>query len=233
MHQFEQAGIIDKNPDNPSLPINSAKTHYAITKEALIVIQSFGKKDWNDKLKNFKSIVGDLNKKYRNERNKLLVPIKFSDGQEVKLSPGKHNEIEASVIQKFCPRFAENAIVLYLGDTANKSIYLDVNKLKKLNIPFDKHAKLPDIILYDETKKWIYLIEVVTSHGPVSPKRLIELENFLIRCTAAKIYISVFPDRKEFKKHFDNIAWETEVWIAAEDSHMIHFNGDKFFGPYA
>jgi type II restriction enzyme len=28
------------------------------------------------------------------------------------------------------------------------------------------------------------------------------------------------------------IAWETEVWIADNPDHMVHFNGDKFFGPY-
>ena len=28
------------------------------------------------------------------------------------------------------------------------------------------------------------------------------------------------------------IAWETEVWIADNPDHMVHFNGDKFLGPY-
>ncbi|WP_286338729.1 BsuBI/PstI family type II restriction endonuclease [Bacteroides caecimuris] len=28
-----------------------------------------------------------------------------------------------------------------------------------------------------------------------------------------------------------DIAWETEVWIAENPDHMIHFNGDRFIGP--
>ena len=28
------------------------------------------------------------------------------------------------------------------------------------------------------------------------------------------------------------IAWETEVWIADEPDHMIHYNGERFLGPY-
>ncbi|MFS2517149.1 MULTISPECIES: BsuBI/PstI family type II restriction endonuclease [Parabacteroides] len=28
-----------------------------------------------------------------------------------------------------------------------------------------------------------------------------------------------------------DIAWETEVWIAENPGHMIHFNGDRFIGP--
>lgn len=40
-------------------------------------------------------------------------------------------------------------------------------------------------------------------------------------CTARRIYVSVFPDFREFKRHIDNIAWETEVWIENNPDHMI------------
>ena len=30
----------------------------------------------------------------------------------------------------------------------------------------------------------------------------------------------------------NHIAWETEVWIVENPDHMIHYNGDKFMGPY-
>ena len=43
-----------------------------------------------------------------------------------------------------------------------------------------------------------------------------------------QIYITAFPTKKEFKKYFDDIAWETEVWLAKEPDHMIHLNGPKF-----
>jgi hypothetical protein len=70
-----------------------------------------------------------------------------------------------------------------------------------------------------------------TSHGPVTPKRIVELEDLFRNCTAGKIYISAFPDFAGFKRHTADLAWETEVWIMEHPDHMIHFNGDKFIGP--
>lgn len=159
-----------------------------------------------------------------------MIPVTI-DGTEFKLSPGKHNEIQVAVINEFAPRFAAGAKLLYLGDTANKNLYCDEESLRKIGIPITEHSKLPDVIIYDSNKEWLFLIEVVTSHGPVSPKRVIELEDFMKGCKVGKVYITAFPDRAEFKKHVADIAWETEVWIAENPAHMIHFNGDRFIGP--
>jgi hypothetical protein len=104
--------------------------------------------------------------------------------------------------------------------------------LKKLGIPINEHGKLPDIILFDKKRNWMFLIEAVTSHGPVSPKRMIELEDLLKNSNAGKIFVSAFPDLKEFRKHTSDLAWETEVWIADIPDHIIHFNGDRFLGPH-
>ena len=147
------------------------------------------------------------------------------------MSAGKHNLVQAAVIEEFAPRFAPGAKVLYIGDTENKDLYVDKVALEKIGIPITEHSKLPDIIIYDECKEWLFLIEVVTSHGPVSPKRMLELEDFLKETEVGKIYVTAFPDRAEFRKHIADIAWETEVWIADNPDHMIHFNGDRFIGP--
>jgi type II restriction enzyme len=45
------------------------------------------------------------------------------------------------------------------------------------------------------------LIEAVTSHGPLSPNRQIELEKVFAKCKAKEVYISAFPDFLEFKRH--------------------------------
>jgi len=121
--------------------------------------------------------------------------------------------------------------LIYLGDTAKKTLILDEAAFKKLGILLLEHGKLPDVILYDARRKWLFLIEAVTSHGPISPKRQIELEELFKDCKAGKIYITAFPDIATYKKYAHDIAWETEVWIAEKPSHMIHFNGDKFLGP--
>jgi type II restriction enzyme len=123
------------------------------------------------------------------------------------------------------------AEILYLGDTAKKDLYYDEEILQELNIPITQHSKLPDVIIYDRIKNWLFLIEAVTSHGPVTPERVIEIEEFLKDCNAGRVYVSAFPDFAEFKKHTSSIAWETEVWLVEVPDHMIHFNGDRFLGP--
>jgi type II restriction enzyme len=231
LHQFIQALIVDQNPDNPLLPVNSPKAHYAISEAALEVIISFKTENWESSVKKFKSDYGDLSKKYLKERKKALIPVRLSNGKIIKLSPGKHNKVQQAIIQNFAPRFSKGAEILYLGDTAKKDLYSDDKILKELNIPITQHSKLPDVIIYDRPRNWLFLIEAVTSHGPVTPKRVIEIEEFLKNCKAGKVYVSAFPDFSEFKKHSSKIAWETEVWLVEAPDHMIHFNGDKFLGP--
>jgi type II restriction enzyme len=149
----------------------------------------------------------------------------------LRLSAGKHNEVQAAIIEQFATRFANGGVLLYIGDTADKNLFLDKDGLTKLNIPINEHSKLPDVVIYDKKRNWLFLIEAVTSHGPVSPKRIVELEKFLKNCKAGRIYVTAFPNFAEFKKHSTHIAWETEVWLTDFPDHMIHFNGDRFMGP--
>ncbi|MBS3742676.1 MAG: restriction endonuclease [Candidatus Cloacimonetes bacterium] len=231
LHQFVQAGIVEHNPENPDIPTNSEDNHYRISPEALKVIKSFNTRNWKKEVKNFKKNVGFLRDKYQKKKDLHKIPVKLKDGTEFSLSPGKHNEVQLAIIKKFAPRFAPESDLLYVGDTAKKDLYLDDQSLKDLGIPIDQHSKLPDVVLYDKKRNWLFLIEAVTSHGPVSPKRLMELEEMLKDCNVGKIYVSAFPDFKEFNRHTSNIAWDTEVWVVSFPDHMIHFNGDKFIGP--
>lgn len=231
LHQFVQARLVDYNPDKPDLPVNSPNAHYAITKEALSVVKSFKTSRWNSELRKFIKNVGKLSDVYLKERVLNQIPVKLQDGVTLNLSAGKHNEVQAAIIEQFAPRFANGGKLLYLGDTAKKDLFIDFEGLKELSIPIDQHSKLPDVVIYDSERKWLFLIEAVTSHGPVSPKRIVELEDLLKDCKIGKVYVTAFPDMSEFKKHSNNIAWETEVWLMEVPDHMIHFNGDRFMGP--
>lgn len=86
LHQFVQARIVDYNPENPELPVNSPNTHYAITSEAQEAIITFGTKAWKKGAESFKSEVGELTKRYIKERKQLLIPVKLSNGETLKLS---------------------------------------------------------------------------------------------------------------------------------------------------
>lgn len=231
LHQFVQARIADYNPDQPDLPVNSPRAHYAISQVAVEAIRKFNTDKWEGAVKNFIDTAGALSKIYASERELNLIPVTLPNGVELKLSAGKHNEVQAAIVELFAPRFANGGSLVYLGDTAKKDLYIDEELLAELNIPLEQHSKLPDVVIYDRKRNWLFLIEAVTSHGPVSPKRIVELEQFLKNCNAGKVYVTAFPDLTEFKKHTKNIAWETEVWLVEVPDHMIHFNGDRFLGP--
>lgn len=230
LHQFEQARLVDYNPDIPDLSVNSPRTHYKLSSEVLEVIHSYGTSDWTTKVDTFLASVRKLSEKYNKARSLHKISVMI-EGKEYELSAGKHNEVQAAVINEFAARFVVDPKVLYIGDTAKKDLYVDTTSLQSIGITISEQSKLPDIIILDEKREWLFLIEVVTSHGPTSPKRMIELEEMLKECKLGKVYVTAFPDKSEFKKYTADIAWETEVWIADNPDHMIHFNGDRFIGP--
>ncbi len=231
LHQFEQAGIAKRNVDDPERPTNSGLNNYVLSDLVLDAICSYGTTKWKAKCKNFIDQQGRLLEVYQKAREQTKIPLQVADGKVYKLSPGKHNQLEVAIVEEFGPRFAPGAKLIYLGDTAKKTLVFDEVAFSRLGIPVLEHGKFPDVILYDAKKKWLFLIEAVTVHGPVSPKRQFELEKLFEKCKAGKIYVTAFLDFATYKKYANDIAWETEVWIAEMPSHMIHFNGDKFLGP--
>jgi adenine-specific DNA-methyltransferase len=232
VHQFEQARLVDRNPDDPTRPTNSGETVYQLTAEAAEVLRAFGKPGFSAACEKFIEQHGSLSTAYERARNLVLVPVTLPGGSKVQLSPGLHNELQRLIVETFASRFAQGSVVLYLGDTAEKRLIIARDILKSLNIPEMNHDKLPDVVLYHKDRNWLFLIEAVTSHGPVSAKRHAELEAVLRPCPAGRVYVTAFMDFSAFKKFASDIVWESEVWIAEFPDHMIHFNGAKFLGPY-
>jgi len=232
LHQFEQARIVDRNPDDPARPTNSGNTVYRLTEDAAAVLRSFAAPSFDKVVAGFIERFGSLQEAYLRRREDNKIPLKMANGSTIFLSPGVHNHLQVAVVEEFGPRFAPGANLLYVGDTASKHVVFDAHELAKLNVPVTEHDKLPDIILYWPERKWLFLVEAVTSHGPVSPKRHHEIEAMLKDCPAERVYVTAFLDVRAFRKYACDIAWETEVWIAETPEHMIHFNGPKFLGPY-
>ena len=226
MHHFRIAALIEDN----SKATNSPNYRYRITNEALNLIKKYGTNEWNKELEKYLKNHKKLISIYENKRNLTKIPVKIN-GENFEFSTGKHNELQKAIIEEFAPRFAQNSIVLYVGDTKDKDLYKDVELLEKLKISMSDHEKLPDVILYQKEKKWIYFIEAVTSVGPISPKRIVEITDMTRNCKLDKIYVTAFIDMKTFKKFTEQLAWETEVWLSEMPNHMIHLNGDKFMGP--
>lgn len=239
LHQFEQARLVDRNRDNPSRATNSKDNNYSLNQPILNIMAEFPNGNWPLQIQAYKGAVQTLTAQYERQLDKEKIPITLPSGEVIKLSPGKHNQLHADIVHEFCSRFIGNGgKLLYIGDTASsrneggKLMFLEADYLQGLGVPPMSHEKLPDVVVYDEDRKWLFLIEAVTSHGPVSPKRWIELEEAFKECKVGLVYVTAFPDRAEFRRNAADVAWETEVWIADNPDHMIHFNGDRFLGPH-
>lgn len=239
LHQFEQATLIERNRDNPKRATNSKDNNYSLNSYIVDILRAYPDGNWEELLEKHLKERPTLKELYEKKLDKEKIPITLPDGTKYKLSPGAHNQLHADIIHEFCSRFVgRKGIVLYIGDTASsrseggKLMHLEADYLTKLGVPPMAHEKLPDVVVYDTERKWLFLIEAVTSRGPVSHKRWVELEKVLSNCTVGRVYVTAFPDQKEFKKHASEIAWESEVWLANNPDHMIHFNGDRFLGPH-
>lgn len=232
VHQFLDAGLILINPDQPDRPVNSGKTVYRIAPAALHLLRTFGTDDWDVELKKYLEEVGTLQEKYARGRQMQRLPVTLSNGEKLTLSAGGQNVLIVKIIEDFCEHFTPGGQVLYIGDADEKWAVFDEEKFAELRIIFDSHGKMPDVIVYFEEKNWLVLIEAVTSHGPVNPKRREELVNLCKTSTAGLVFVTAFPDRRTMVRYLAEIAWETEVWVADAPTHLIHFDGERFLGPY-
>jgi hypothetical protein len=231
MHQFVEAGLALYNPDEPERPVNSPKAVYQVQTDFLDLVQSFGSDQWGGKLEAYLAKNTGLAAKYAHEREQVKVPVQISEELVLKLSSGEHSLLIKAIIEEFGPRFAPGSKLVYVGDTGNKFGHFDTELLTSLGVTLDNHGKMPDVVLYDETHEWMFLIESVTSHGPVDGKRYSELEALFANARPDLVYVTAMPTRSMMAKYLPVIAWETEAWVSEAPSHMIHFNGDKFIGP--
>ena len=232
MHQFRDAGIALYNPDRPDRPVNSPKTVYQIEPTALALLRTFNTPAWHDALATYLVERETLVTRYAREREQNRVPVEISPGKKITLSPSEHSELIRDIIENFAPRFAPGSVLVYVGDTEDKWGYFDEDLLAKLGVRVDSHGKMPDVVLYYTEKNWLLLIESVTSHGPVDGKRHDELSNLFVESKPQLVYVSAFPNRAIMGRYLGEIAWETEVWVADAPSHLIHFDGERFLGPY-
>jgi len=232
VHQFVQAGLIVPNSDKPSRPTNSPKAVYQIEPSALKLLREFGKLGWKTQLERYLFAVETLKKRYAREREKRRIPIKLTDGKEIRLSPGGQNVLVKKIIDDFCQIFTPGGQIIYVGDTQTKWAYFDPEALRTIGVEIEEHGKMPDVVVHHVEKDWLVLIEAVTSHGPVNPKRRQELKTLFAGSKAGIVYVTAFLDRKTMLKYLAEISWETEVWIAKTPTHLIHLNGERFLGPY-
>lgn len=232
LHQFADALLVQQNPDQPDRPVNSPKWNYQVTPEALAVIRQYGTSRVQSALVSYLAAVPGLRSRYAAAREMNRIPISLPSGQPFALSPGGQNVLIKQMIEEFCPQFTPGGEVLYVGDADAKWALFEQERLADIGVTVDQHGKMPDLVVFMSDKNWLVLMEAASSHGPVDAKRHGELAALFKGSTAGLVYVSCFPDRREMRKYLQQIAWETEVWCAEDPTHLIHFNGERFLGPY-
>jgi hypothetical protein len=227
------ANIIYASAANPNAARNDGTRRFALNPEYASLIKNFGSESWETDIESFLKNKMTLKEQLSDNRNLDKISVVFSSDKTLNFSPGKHNELQKAIIEEFLPRYGYGAEVLYVGDTTNKFLHLESERLKALNFFELSDRELPDVVAYSKQRNWLYLIEAVHSSGVISPIRLLEMKKLTERCQADIIFITAFLDRNTFRQFAPDIAWETEVWIADAPDHIIHFNGEKFLGPYS
>ena len=231
LHQFVDAALVVPNPDQPDRPVNSPKFCYQIEPEALSLLRTFGSDEWRANLARYRRRQEALKVKYAQRREMEKIPLVVKEGLSIGLTPGGQNELVRLVVEEFCPRFVPGGEPVYIGDAGDKWAYLDARLASELDIDVDEHGKMPDLVVFDRKQGWLILVEAVTSHGPVNPKRIKELKELFSEVRPGLVFVTAFLDRRTFVRHLGQIAWQTEVWIAESPGHLVHFDGERFLGP--
>jgi len=207
---------------------NDSSRGYCLSDEFAQLLRDYGTKQWQQSIENYKRNIKSLDEQLRAKRATERIPVTLPSGFEVFLSYGEHNQLQKSIIEVFLPIFGKGCDVLYVGDTSDKLLYKDENRLSELGFFELAHDELPDVIAYSPENNILFLIEAFHSTGQWDKTRLYKIKSKLKDCTANLVFITAFETLNQFKAHSNNIAWETEVWIADIPEHMIHFNGWKF-----
>ena len=161
-----------------------------------------------------------------------FLPVTVSPGKTISLSPGGQNVLIKKIIDDFCSRFTPGGLILYVGDTDDKFAFYDDDAFSRIGLLVNLHGKMPDIVIEFIGKQWLVLVEAVTSHGPINPKRRAELKALFASSSLPLVFVTAFLMRTAMVAYLPEISWETDVWVAESPTHLIHFNGERFLGPY-
>jgi len=232
LHQFIIGQLVEENIDKPMRPMNSSKWSYRVTTEALGIIKQYRTSEFERHLAAYAHDHVFFKTLAEERLNLPKTNVRLQSGQVLHLSPGGQNMLIKSIIEDFMPRFVPRGVVLYIDDTDHGTGVINPDLMNKLDIKLKPREKAPDIIIWDRTRAWLFLIEAVSTHGPIDVTRKIELKHIFSKQFHQAVLVSCFPSRTVMRRFLSQLAWESEAWCADTPDHMIHFNGNRFMGPY-
>jgi hypothetical protein len=155
-----------------------------------------------------------------------VVTVRLNENTTYELSPGEHNALERAVVESFATAFLVQPEVVCLGDAAVRGGYQNRPLMRRLNLPIDVAATLPDAILYCPVEQHLVIVEAVTSVGAIDAARMAQFQQ-LVSDAAPLVrrisFVTAFPSRTTLRRFVESIAWGSNVWIESELGNLIHF----------
>lgn len=214
--------MIIRNHDDPGRATNSSKTNYILEEEFKEILSS-GVDHKTELIAKWLKKHGKKKNENNWRKDKSLV-ISFN-GYKYQVHPSLHNYLEKAAIEVFIPSLTQAATIIYFSDTDDKSLHIDEQLEEILGSKFDVHKKLPDVVAISKESKEIFFIEAVASAGEINKLRKEEIEKLFtgVNSNYSKRFVSVFQNRKDFRKFSDSIAIGTEAWVLEGEEHLISF----------
>lgn len=229
IHPWIEAGLVE---ERSGLATNDRNNAYRLTGHAAALLRRFGSNDWAESLDAYLKAhpkYVDMQKQVKNIDPGYEVDY---GGLKFTLGRSPHNKLQQQILDNFARRFAPGAELLYIGDTKDKGLCKNDARMRELGIDvFEKTSKIPDVILYDKKNNRILFVEAYHSTGEFTPDRVNGIKKALkISADTEVAFITAFENTKKMLSVYRNIAWDTDIWVVEDETHMTHKNGDNFIG---
>ncbi len=142
------------------------------------------------------------------------------------MSPSRRQLIDR-IVTDFAPRYAKSARVLKTALESNRQ------RLDEIGIKSTSEFILPDVILDDRERGWLFLIDAASPRRHMTRDRQADLRVHFNTTSKHLVLFSAFSDSENYRRCAESIDWESHVWIADTPDHMNHFNGERFLGHYS
>ena len=229
IYPWIEAGILE---GKPGLSTNDKYNSYRLTSHVAALIRHYGSEDWDEEVKSYFT----THKKYidiQKQAKDIELGYKVDYcGMKFELGRSPHNKLQKDILEKFARYFAPGAELLYIGDTRDKGLCKNDKRMKELGVDvFEQTSKIPDIILYDHKQNRLIFIEAFNSTGEFTTDRVKRLKSALnILPNTEVAFVTAFANTKKMLQVYKKIAWDTDIWVVEDETHMTHKNGDRFIG---
>lgn len=136
------------------------------------------------------------------------------------------NRLQRAVLEKFRPRFIPRGRVVWDGGVTDEATQISRRRFFALGLCWPPTPEIPDVVIYDQERRRLILIDVAGRHGQMTTKRCETLKRMFHGSGLQLVLVNAFTSRRELQEIFFDFPWWTSAWFADEPEHMIHFDGE-------